>query len=740
MNDWEIRKLLTSVLSLQAIVWCLVFLNYYGIRIPILPALFTLIYLLFVPGVLFLRVFHAHELGDVTSLLYSVGLSLTNVIVVGLLLNTLLPAVGFTTPISIVPLVVTFGLEICTLSVLCYRFDKYVPKTQTSNLSLELLSPKVLVLCLIPFLSVFGTYLMNVDTNPALQLLLIIIIAALTIFIGFSSSFQERLYPFSLFVIALSLLYSATLISRFLTGSGDIYQEYFVANSVIQNSLWNSTVILEVNSSAAITMLAPILSIFSGVSVTSLFKIVYPFLYALVPVCLYQVFKKLSNPKIAFFSAILFVFSFTFYVDLMALARQQIGELFLALFVLTIFSAQTKPNRRLSVIFAISTIVSHYALAALYAFILLFVWLIVSLSETPLIQAAITRVLDKLPSGGLKERLSNSPYESTGTSPLSLSFVALFVIFTLAWFIYTSQGLIFNNVVVIGSTLISGLQTQFGSQSTQGAQALAATSSSFLHEIGKDIRVIQEFLIVVGAVALTLRFITMKFTKEYVSLVWMNLLLLAAAVLVPNFANQLYLPRLYHIVLIFTAPCCIIGVLVLLKGANHFTKQRSMNMLPKVLAVFFAIFLLFETGFLYEVVDHQSTSIPFGSTSDSFTYNIQEETGAQWIQQVKSPNNYIFSDVVRYGMIGQFGWGGGVASQAVGEPLGYFLIDTHGVLTSLPNGSAIFLGTYNLMHNEVAVRGYGNSFGIGFQYVALNPLVDNRSRIYDDGGANIYYS
>jgi hypothetical protein len=95
-------------------------------------------------------------------------------------------------------------------------------------------------------------------------------------------------------------------------------------------------------------------------------------------------------------------------------------EFFLALFVLTFVSAQTKNNRLLLVIFAISTIVSHYALGALYTFILLFVWLIVSLSETHLLQAAIKRVLEKLPSGVLQKHLSNSHYESSGTAPLSL--------------------------------------------------------------------------------------------------------------------------------------------------------------------------------------------------------------------------------------------------------------------------------------------------------------------------------
>ena len=166
-------------------------------------------------------------------------------------------------------------------------------------------------------------------------------------------------------------------------------------------------------------------------------------------------------------------------------------------------------------------------------------------------------------------------------------------------------------------------------------------------------------------------------------------------------------------------------------------------MLPKVLAVFFAISLLFETGFLYAVVDHESNSIQFGSFGsnyDTLTYNLQEETGAQWIQQAKSSNG-IFSDVIRYPLIGQFGWGGGTAGREhVGENLSYFSIDENHALVSIPDGSEIFLGTYNLMFNEVAVRGLGNVFEEEHLHVALNPLVENRSKIYDNGGANIYYS
>jgi hypothetical protein len=83
---------------------------------------------------------------------------------------------------------------------------------------------------------------------------------------------------------------------------------------------------------------------------------------------------------------------------------------------------------------------------------------------------------------------------------------------------------------------------------------------------------------------------------------------------------------------------------------------------------------------------------------------------------------------------------GTAGREHVGENLSYFSIDENHALVSIPDGSEIFLGTYNLMFNEVAVRGLGNVFEEGHLHVALNPLVENRSKIYDNGGANIYYS
>jgi uncharacterized membrane protein len=751
MNDWEIKKLLTTVFSVQAIVWGVSILDVFGIQIPVLQPLFALFYLLFIPGVLILRVLRMHELGNVITLLYSVGLSVVNVMIVGLLLNTSLPFIGIMNPISMVPLLIAFTLEIGILSALSYKFDKYVPKTESQILTADIFSPQILCLCLLPFLSVFSTQLLNISNNPVLQLLLVVSIAALTIFIGFSRSFDQRFYPFSIFVIALSLLYFSSLVSQFLTGYGDTYQEYYVSSLVIRNSLWNSSLNLDVNAMLSITMLAPISSLLSGLDLVWIFKIVFPFLFSLVPLCLYEVFKRLTSSKIAFFSCILFVFSSTFYGVMLMVARQQIAELFLALVVLTmVYAGTTKANKSLPIIFAFAIVVSHYTLALLYVFGFAFVWLVVSLSNNPRVQNGMRQVLGRLRDGELKQHLLTSEYSSTGISPISLSFVVFFAVFAFAWFFYASGGAILLDVGRAVSITVLRLLANQGVQAApqavgQGLQAVVQTPLGFVHAIAANVQSIEEFVIVLGALAVTLRFIPLRFTKEYVALIWLNLGFLGATVVIPGFAAILYILRWQHIELMFLAPCFVIGVLAVLKGLNRIRKVPETGHLrvpSKTLAVFFAVFLLFNTGFMWEVLYHQSWTVSFPSNSDSWVFNSREISAAQWLQAQRA-DTYFFGDVVRYNLIAAFGYGNVLYGQAVGEPLRSFSDHTNWTVNSavivdialIPQNSYIFLGSYNILNNQVAVRYYG----VVIYYVPSDSVINSRSKIFDDGGARVYY-
>ena len=78
-------------------------------------------------------------------------------------------------------------------------------------------------------------------------------------------------------------------------------QSIIFAESVIKNSFWNLTIYSDINAMLSIVILAPTLSLIGNLNITWVFKIIYPFLFSLVPVGLYHIFNdQIKNEKISF--------------------------------------------------------------------------------------------------------------------------------------------------------------------------------------------------------------------------------------------------------------------------------------------------------------------------------------------------------------------------------------------------------------------------------------------------------
>lgn len=113
-------------------------------------------------------------------------------------------------------------------------------------------------------------------------MILIILLAIISLLIAFDKFIPKNLYPLAVFVIAISLLYHNSLISMYIWG-WDTHHEYYLSNLVIANPLWVSTIPYAVNAMLSIVMFAPIVSSICNMSLTWVFKIIYPLLFSLVP-------------------------------------------------------------------------------------------------------------------------------------------------------------------------------------------------------------------------------------------------------------------------------------------------------------------------------------------------------------------------------------------------------------------------------------------------------------------------
>ena len=382
MANWQPKRFLQAVIAIQLAILGLVGLAALGFDVPVLRQFLGFIYLAFVPGLLILRIFKLHKLGTTDTILYSVGLSITFVMFLGLFMNMLYPLVGFSRPISVLPLIITLTTIVIILCAVAYIQESRAGLSYSQHRSLpwsEFLSPPVLFLLFLPLLSALGTSLVNSYQNNIPLLILIAFIALVAALVAFNRFVPTRLYPLAVAMIAIAILWHWSLISQYLSG-WDIHIEYYYQGLVLADSSWNPSLPSNLNTTLSITMLAPIYSLLLNMDTIWIFKIVYPLFFSLVPLALFQVFRKETDDRIAFF-AVFFFMSFHVFFGMTDVARQQIAELFFALSILLLLDKGMLPIKKsaLLIIFAFSIVVSHYGLYCFYLFYIILAFLFISI-------------------------------------------------------------------------------------------------------------------------------------------------------------------------------------------------------------------------------------------------------------------------------------------------------------------------------------------------------------------------
>lgn len=330
LNNKEPKRFLIMMLSIQFAIWGLIGLTAINMQVPILRQLIGLIYLLFVPGSLIIRFLKLNRLGNIEAFVYTVGLSCSFLMFIGFFINAFYPIFGILRPISIVPLMVTMSIIVLILSILCYIRGQNLDSTFYMNCFNNFkknLSPLALFLCMIPILTIFGNQLATYYNTNILLMMLIFIIALIPLIVSTDKLISKDLYPFIIFIIAISLLYHISLVSPHIIG-WDIHHEYYLSNLVVTNSSWNSAQPSAINAMLSIVILAPIFSIICDMELVWVFKLIYPLLFALSSLGFYMIFLKQTNEKIAFLSTFFFMAMFRFYYPM---PRQNIAEYYMAM-------------------------------------------------------------------------------------------------------------------------------------------------------------------------------------------------------------------------------------------------------------------------------------------------------------------------------------------------------------------------------------------------------------------------
>ncbi len=708
INKLELKKFLGLVLLIQIIILGLVGMDLLGFPIPILREFFGFIYLLIIPGLLLLRIFNINETSIPEHLLYSVGLSLSTLMFLGLLLNQLFSHFH---PLDSTFLLLTLTILVLGLSLICYLKERNSLNTYQKpyKMNIEIFkNPISLILILLPFISILSTYLMNYYNQNLLSLFLICLICLIVIYITLKSSIPNYIYYLAIFSISISLLYNTTLITNYIWG-GDIQYEYYLSNLVLKNSFWDQSTPIGINGMLSIVMLAPIFSKVMNLNLIWVFKLVYPTVFSLLPVALFSIYKKQFGNKTAFLSTFFFMSFVVFYVEMMQLARQQIAELFLVLLILLMLNSELNNVKRslLFVIFGLSIIISHYGLSYLF---------VIFLGLVTLISIFVNRNnFNKYFSNLTKNELTN----------FSVTFIILFIVSALTWYLYVSSASNFNALLQVSNNVIINLTDLFNPVTSQGSDLILTQSTSLLHKSSKYIQLIAQILITIGILVTIFTSKKNNINSNYLKFSMAAFFILVLSIVLPFFASALNVTRIYHIALIFLAPFLIVGVKQIFNFIiTHFKRLSDYRIFKNpfiILSLFVVIFFLFNNGFIYQVTQDQPTSFSFNKNIDTPEFQQEDVLGADWILYHQY-NKTIYADDGRYQIFG-----------GLGLPFNF-----KDILDVSPN-SLIYLGTYNTKNQMIGILIFNSTIPKKI-YTPVNIVTNSKSQLYDNGGSEIFYN
>ncbi|MCL5877813.1 MAG: DUF2206 domain-containing protein [Candidatus Bathyarchaeota archaeon] len=687
---------LAIVVILQVVMYLSLFLD-----LPLARIVIGTTYLTIVPGLVLVKLLKLDGLGSLESAVYAVGFSVVFLMISGLIINQFGYLFGLTFPLATLPLSLFINTIVIVGAAVAYLRagkQKQAPPDKHMHFNLS-----TLLLALLPIVSVVGAFFVNATGNNLILILMILAMAGLFAVAVARGEKSTKTYGFAILMIGLALLLHVSLISSYIIPyGGDVPVELYVFQDAQINSRWAPVFMVpsdqaygRYNAMLSITILPTVYSNMLGLDPTWVFKIIYPLIFAVVPVALFLLWQPYIGTKFSFIAVFFFMAQSTFFTEMLALNRQMIGELFFVLLLLTILSKKIGREGKFVTfaLFSFGLIFSHYALAEIFLFLLVSAW-------------AASKFYLKRPSFNLQ------------LSMILFFFVAMFL-----WYIYTSGAVVFESFMSFTGYIAAQLG-DFFNPASRGQAVLTglglAESPSILNTVSRGFAYLTEIFIVVGVIALVRKKLPFRFGRDYIVFSILTAIFLVFLTLIPGLANALSMTRFYHILLMILAPFCVVGIWL---TAGYLSKHKKEAAFVVLAIGVLVPYFLFQTNWVYEVAGTESWSIPlsgyrmsptqlYGSYGFIDSFSVY---GAQWTafnvpyKFNLSADNSFYTSLTAYGPIYR----------------GYMrelLPDTY-----LRSGEFVFLSYISINYEQQSSNG------------TMPRQVNQTDVIYSNGGTNVYH-
>ena len=305
------------------------------------------------------------------------GFSLLELMIMGLLGNTILPFFGINQPLEKIFLLWELFFIVVTLLIVNWArwetvtvsFKKFILFDNLRDAFLAFF-PVVFVL-----LSIFGAIRLNNEGSNVLTMIMLGSVSMYLIFILKNiKKIDKNAIATILFFISIAFLLMTSLRGWYVTGH-DVQREYMTFELAKNIGRWSMEAYRDsYNACLSITILPTIFHRLLSFFDPYVYKVIFQIIFAIVPSIIFLIFLRYVSKSIALVGSIYFIAFPTFFGDMPMLNRQEIAFLFLSLMLYVIFknNIDIRLRRTIFVLFGIGMILSHYSTTYTVIAVLLF--------------------------------------------------------------------------------------------------------------------------------------------------------------------------------------------------------------------------------------------------------------------------------------------------------------------------------------------------------------------------------
>lgn len=712
------NKSILAIPIMTILMWVSILLDIFVLR-----QVLVFCYLSFVPGFAFFKILKQKETTVLETVLFSVGLSIAFLMFLSLVTNEVCLLMGFSKPLTIIPL--TIVISISTLALFFVGCKSALPESRESYGKIFVSSKGAIVklaVAVLPLVGIVGALYSNV---PVIAIM-VITIAALYVVSTLSTKFVSCVsYPFLIFVFSLALAIQVSLTSKYIIGY-DSQLEYYVFKLTANNGFWHLLpasldffAVTNYNSMLSITILPTVYSVLMNTGGEIVFKTLYPFIFTLVPLTLFYIYKRQMGNSLSFFSVLLFISgSIVFYgIASLSVNRQIIGEFFFVLSLYVILEKRISHINKslLVIIFGASLVVSHYSLMYIYLLCV----------ATILLVSKMKHSFEKMPN----------------TKIVLLLFILAFSWYNFSVSPLTSFSQLIRSIVSRFSTDLfqSAARSSFvfGSHPAFGSMTNLAGSINWLFFLAVHL------LVSIGIIGLLLGSGKTKLDPKFRILCILGALLLFLSFAIPNFAPSLNLTRFYGIAFLLLASCFALGsqtlyglfAKILRMAHSERILRKTLKRIGMVLlCVVLVGYFLSQTGVINLIAGAVplSYSLDLERTRNSNDRSIeinfhsayivtQEVFGAYWLKQNMNESSIVYAD-------------------AVSEPS---VLTSYGLISGkqlrlLTNSTLVLRNGYIFLNTLNVVGGVVITDADPFDSSELSHLLNESNLLYSNGNSEIW--